>query len=241
MIKKLSNINDPFALDDFRGEVNKLWMQLSPAREISTISTSFVLDRDGHIIFTGRSMRCDGVLPKVLQTIWRTRDEGKADHTTRISEGQRIARKQAGNVAFVIARKVGPDGVMPDMQVNLFCAPGVDGVHCAEAHIMGGHYEIHDRRQRQLFARRGQCLCRAEAESSQGWDWFRFNCRHQRRRHLLRQKALSTSAHVAITEGMSRAYAHVSKDTDKVKINQSCSTRVADSRWHCDIESSHKR
>ncbi|MCA1379084.1 MULTISPECIES: UbiA family prenyltransferase [unclassified Bradyrhizobium] len=56
------------------GEMNNLWM----ASDFSFgIPTSFVVNCDGYIVFIGRPMQLDDVIPKVLDNNWRTSDGAK--------------------------------------------------------------------------------------------------------------------------------------------------------------------
>ncbi|MGY4281776.1 hypothetical protein ACVWXO_000996 [Bradyrhizobium sp. LM2.7] len=122
-----------------------------------------------------------------------------------------------GNARFV-ALKVGLDEGIPEVQINLFCAFGLDTVDPAEVQMMSGQHEHRGPRRRQLFARLCRYLCRGEPVSSQASNWVRFNFRRERPRHRRMQKALSASADLATPE------------------RTSCySSRAAASRCRCDI------
>ncbi|MCK1592873.1 hypothetical protein IVB04_38365 [Bradyrhizobium sp. 169] len=142
LTEKFSKMSYATAFDS-TGEMNQLWMESSFA---PGISTSFVLDRHGDIAFIGHSMRLAGVLPKVLQAIWRIRDEGEAADAKRIAESQFVASRRAVNVACFVALKVGLDEAMPEVQISLFCAFGLDAVDFSEIQIMSGQHEHPDRR-----------------------------------------------------------------------------------------------
>lgn len=67
------NLNYRIAFD-YTAQMSTLWMESSLS---CGIPTSFVVDREGHIAFVGRPMQLDSVLPKVLNGISRTRDQGE--------------------------------------------------------------------------------------------------------------------------------------------------------------------
>ncbi|MVT54121.1 redoxin family protein [Bradyrhizobium yuanmingense] len=91
LTEKFPKLNYRIAFD-YSGEMDKLWMEPSFS---CGIPTSFVVDRDGRIAFIGHPRQLDGVLPKVLDGIWRTSDQAKAADADRIDAGQRIAREIA--------------------------------------------------------------------------------------------------------------------------------------------------
>ncbi|MER8389934.1 TlpA family protein disulfide reductase [Mesorhizobium sp. M1380] len=89
LTERFSNLNFRIAFD-YTGEMNRLWMEVSSSLGIPT---SFVVDRDGHIAFTGHPAQLDDVLPKVLNGSWRSSDEAIAADRGRIVSNQRTARE----------------------------------------------------------------------------------------------------------------------------------------------------
>ncbi|MEI9413242.1 TlpA disulfide reductase family protein [Mesorhizobium salmacidum] len=77
---------------DFKGEMDKLWME--PSLSLG-IPTSFVVDRDGAIAFIGHPMDLAKVLPKVINGSWRTSKQAKAGDAKRIAEGEASMRERA--------------------------------------------------------------------------------------------------------------------------------------------------
>ncbi|UPJ59826.1 hypothetical protein IVB24_08770 [Bradyrhizobium sp. 192] len=148
--------------------------------------------------------------------------------------GQPVANFRPGKCiawngnARLVALKVGLDEAMPEVQISLFCAFGLDAVDPAEAQMMSGQHR------RQLFAQLSRYLCRGAPASSQASNWVRFNFRRERRRHHRIQKALSASADLATPERMSRTYARVLR-REEVAITRRCSSRAAAFGWRCDI------
>ncbi|MET4449404.1 hypothetical protein ABIB75_007718 [Bradyrhizobium sp. GM2.2] len=92
-----------------------------------------------------------------------------------------------GNARFV-ALKLGLDEAMPEVQISLFCAFGLDAVDPAEVQMMSGQHDHRHPRRRQPFARLCRYLCHGEPASSQASNWVRFNFRRQRRRYHRMQK-----------------------------------------------------
>lgn len=140
--------------------------------------------------------------------------------------GKRITSN--GNAHFV-ALKVGLGEALPEVQISLFCAFGLDSVDPAQPQMMSGQHERRDPRRRQLSIPGG-----GAPASSQASNWVRFNFRRERRRHQRMQKALSASADLATPERMSRTYARAMR-RDEVAIPRCCSSRAAASGWRCDI------
>ncbi|MER9052401.1 TlpA disulfide reductase family protein [Mesorhizobium sp. M0910] len=91
LTEKCSHLSYRIAFDH-TGEMNKLWM--NPSFSVG-IPTSFVVDRDGHIAFTGHPSQLDEVLSKVLNGSWRISDKAKAADMERIATSEPMARKQA--------------------------------------------------------------------------------------------------------------------------------------------------
>lgn len=85
LTEKLPNLNYRVGLDYTR-EMDELWMDSSFS---IGISTSFVVDRDGHIAFIGSPTQLEEVLPKILAGSWRISDEAKAADAERIAKGER--------------------------------------------------------------------------------------------------------------------------------------------------------
>lgn len=85
LTEKLPNLNYRVGLDYTR-EMDELWMDSSFS---IGISTSFVVDRDGHIAFIGSPTQLEEVLPKILTGSWRISDEAKAADAERIAKGER--------------------------------------------------------------------------------------------------------------------------------------------------------
>ncbi|WFU14581.1 UbiA family prenyltransferase [Bradyrhizobium sp. CB3481] len=73
LTENLPDVNYRIAFD-YTGEMNKLWIEPSFS---CGIPISFAVDRDGYIAFIGRPMQLDDILPKVLDGIWRTSNDGK--------------------------------------------------------------------------------------------------------------------------------------------------------------------
>lgn len=84
--------------------------------------------------------------------------------------------------------KVGLDAGIPEVQINLFCAFGLDAGDTAEVQMMSGQHEHRGPRTRQLFARLCRYLCRGAPASSQASNRARFNLRRERPRHRRMQK-----------------------------------------------------
>ncbi|WP_354133178.1 TlpA disulfide reductase family protein [Bradyrhizobium sp. RT9a] len=82
---------------DYAGKMKKLWMAPSFS---TTIPTSFVIDRDGHVAFIGHPMQLYDVFPKIVNGTWRTSDEAKAAEAERIAEAESEMREKARMQAF---------------------------------------------------------------------------------------------------------------------------------------------
>lgn len=91
LTEKCSDLDYRIAFDS-SGEMNRLWTE--PSVSVG-LPTSFVVDRDGHIVFIGHPRQLEAVLPKVLNGSWHTSDEAKAADTARIARNGAIAREQA--------------------------------------------------------------------------------------------------------------------------------------------------
>lgn len=77
LTKNVPNLNYRIAFE-FRGEMNKLWMESDLSCESPT---SFVVNRDGNIVFVGRPMQLEDVIPKVLDSNCHTSGAAKAANT----------------------------------------------------------------------------------------------------------------------------------------------------------------
>ncbi|MET4031096.1 MULTISPECIES: TlpA disulfide reductase family protein [unclassified Bradyrhizobium] len=96
LTKKGSELNFRIAFE-YAGKMKKCWMAPSVS---STIPTSFVIDRDGHVAFIGRPMQLYDVFPKIANGTWRTSDEAKAADAERIAEAESEMREKALMQAF---------------------------------------------------------------------------------------------------------------------------------------------
>ncbi|MGY4431099.1 thiol-disulfide isomerase/thioredoxin [Bradyrhizobium sp. F1.13.1] len=96
LTKNGSNLNFRIAFD-YAGKMKKSW--LAPSLS-STIPTSFVIDRDGHVAFIGHPMQLYDVFPKIVNGTWRTSDEAKAADAGRIAEAEAEMREKARMQAF---------------------------------------------------------------------------------------------------------------------------------------------
>ncbi|MET4391565.1 hypothetical protein ABIB73_007356 [Bradyrhizobium sp. F1.4.3] len=94
MTKKGSKLNFWIAFD-FAGTMKTCWMAPSFS---STITTSLVIDRDGHVTF--RTMQLHDVFPQLVNGTWRTSDEAKAADAERIAEADSELREKAPMQAF---------------------------------------------------------------------------------------------------------------------------------------------
>lgn len=76
LTSNFQNLNYRIAFD-CTGEMNKAWIE----RGRRGIPTSFVVDRDGYIVFIGHPTQLDAVLPKVLDGTWCTNDDAAITDT----------------------------------------------------------------------------------------------------------------------------------------------------------------
>lgn len=136
-----------------------------------------------------------------------------------------------GNARFV-ALKVGLDAGIPEVQINLFCAFGLDAVDPAEVQMMSGQHEHRGPRTR--FARLCRYLCRGAPASSQASNWVRLNSAVRGLAIAACKNTLSASADLATPERMSRNYARVLR-RGEVAIICCYWSRAAASRCRCDI------
>ncbi|MET4348799.1 TlpA disulfide reductase family protein [Bradyrhizobium sp. RT9a] len=96
LTKKGLELNFRIAFD-YAGKMKKSWMA---PRLSSTIPTSFVIDRDGHVAFIGHPMQLYDVFPKIANGTWRTSDEAKAADAGRIAEAKSEMREKDRMQAF---------------------------------------------------------------------------------------------------------------------------------------------
>ncbi|TYL86164.1 TlpA family protein disulfide reductase [Bradyrhizobium cytisi] len=116
LTKKGSKLNFRIAFD-YAGKMKKLWMAPSFS---TTIPTSFVIDRDGHVAFIGHPMQLYDVFPKIENGTWRTSDEAKAAEAERIAEAESKMREKARMQAFW--GKLGPTLKAQDCSTALSAA-----------------------------------------------------------------------------------------------------------------------
>ncbi|MDH2347142.1 TlpA disulfide reductase family protein [Bradyrhizobium sp. SSUT77] len=131
---------------DYAGKMKKLWMAPSFS---TTIPTSFVIDRDGHVAFIGHPMQLNDVFPKIVNGTWRTSDEAKAADAERIAKAESKMREKARMQAFW--GKLGPALKAQDSSTTLSAAKeGVpvmpDDINVRLVHADLLLHKIHDMR-----------------------------------------------------------------------------------------------